>query len=219
MTDRVYDREVVFELKSQQLIVNSDRALFWKNENTLILSDLHLGKAGHFRKNGIPIPRRIHLSDLQRINSLIDRYAPRRILFLGDLFHSEENDEWNDLVFWSGHHGGVEQILVQGNHDILPASLYGETAIRVVTRLDEGPFVFSHEALACEGYNISGHVHPGVRLYGAARQGVVLSCFYFGKEYAVLPAFGLFTGSHPVRTKKGDRIFAIADNSLIGLVG
>ena len=33
-------------------------AVFWKEKNTLLLADIHLGKVGHFRKSGIPVPRK-----------------------------------------------------------------------------------------------------------------------------------------------------------------
>ena len=41
-----------------------DKCMFWKEHNSLILADLHIGKAGHFRKAGIPIPSHIHIDDL-----------------------------------------------------------------------------------------------------------------------------------------------------------
>ena len=44
-------------------------------------------------------------------------------------------------------------------------------------------------------YFFSGHIHPGIRIDGAGRQSLYFPCFYFGKKYAVLPAFSRFTGA------------------------
>ncbi|HNU41619.1 MAG TPA: phosphoesterase, partial [Cyclobacteriaceae bacterium] len=64
-------------------------------------------------------------------------------------------------------------------------------------------------------YNLSGHIHPAVRLKGTGRQSVMLPCFYFGKQQGILPAFGSFTGMARIVPKKEDRIFVIAENKVI----
>lgn len=210
----------VLHLYDQQLILDSQRALFWTQQRMLVLSDLHLGKVAHFRKNGIAVPSGVHATDLLRLEDLIRQFDPDKILFLGDLFHSELNSEWDDFTAWSHRHGQIEQLLVQGNHDIMSDEVYSATRLKILTAYQEGPFIFTHELeKGVKGYNVAGHVHPGIRLYGAARQAMVLSCFYFGQHHALLPAFGAFTGNHPVKALKGDRIFAIADGKLVDLIG
>lgn len=210
-----------FSLLGQTFVLHSSRSIFWEEESILILSDIHLGKAGHFRKHGIPVPRQVHISDLQRINSLIEKYQPTKVLFLGDLFHSDQNEEWEDFAHWSGHHAhaGIGQVLVLGNHDILEEQQYHDLGVKLCAEYVAGPFEFTHESRPSVRYNISGHVHPSIRLHGTARQGATLACFFFGRSHALLPAFGGFTGSHPIRASKGDQIFAIAEDLLIGLVG
>lgn len=211
--------QISFQLIDQELILDAFRALFWVEENTLIVSDLHLGKAGHFRKNGIPIPKSIHISDLKRLDVLIKKYHPQKVLFLGDLFHSVENREWMDFIAWSQAHDQLEQVLVQGNHDILDAKAYQKTRIEIHEELVKWPFHFSHEPMETNSYNISGHIHPGIRLHGPARQVLTLPCFYFTKKQGILPAFGNFTGQFKLKPKNGDRVFAISADSIIALVG
>jgi metallophosphoesterase superfamily enzyme len=76
--------------------------------------------------------------------------------------------------------------------------------------------VFAHEpAPSPDGYVLAGHIHPGVILHGAGRQREKLRCFYFGREYAILPAFGSLTGMIAVRPRRGDRIFVLADGEVI----
>lgn len=209
---------VSFSLKDEQLVLDADRALFWPSQSLLVISDVHLGKAGHFRKHGIPVPGQVHISDFQRLNTLIQRYHPEKILFLGDLFHSDQNNEWNDFVHWSRHHHRIHQILVRGNHDILNDDQYKQLNIEICDRYDHHPFSFSHEREPTADYNISGHVHPAVRLRGLARQGATCPCFYFAQDHALMPAFGQFTGNHPLRPRQGDQVFAIAEQVLVGFV-
>ncbi|MEQ8583179.1 MAG: ligase-associated DNA damage response endonuclease PdeM [Marinoscillum sp.] len=211
--------EYPFHHKGQSLVLSCDRSIFWEDHSALVVSDLHLGKAGHFRKHGIPVPSQIHISDLQRVNSLIERYRPQRILFLGDLFHSDQNEEWQDFTHWSNFHSNLEQILILGNHDILDHAQYERTKVQLCEEYLHGPFEFTHETRQSKAYNISGHIHPSIRLSGLARQGVTLPCFYFGQDHGLLPAFGEFTGNHPIRAKAGDQVFAIGEDLLIGLVG
>ena len=180
----------------------------------MLLSDLHLGKAGHFRKHGIPISKQVHLTDLAILDHLIDQLQPERVVLLGDLFHSEENREWLDFKNFLLGHSTINFVLVQGNHDIL-AEYPGE--ITVVPKLEEPPFSFSHIREEDDFYNISGHIHPGVSIRGRARQGITTPCFLFSKTHAILPAFGQFTGIMKIRPQKEDRVFAIADKTVIEL--
>ena len=85
----------------QMLIINKNilellpqKAIYWHDTQTLIVSDLHLGKASHFRKHGLPIPMESGIDDLQQLGLLLDIYKPQRLLILGDLFHSDYNQEW-----------------------------------------------------------------------------------------------------------------------------
>ena len=54
------------EIQNQHIILTNYRAAFWEEEETLFLSDLHVGKAAHFRKHGIAVPTSVMDSDLAR---------------------------------------------------------------------------------------------------------------------------------------------------------
>ena len=62
--------------------------IFWKEKNTLLLADIHLGKVGHFRKSGIPVPRKVEGVFYDKISKLKNSLNFSQIIFLGDLFHS-----------------------------------------------------------------------------------------------------------------------------------
>lgn len=204
----------------QDLYLVSQKAIFWENKEVLIVSDLHLGKAGHFRKSGIPIPALLHESDFEILNLLIEKYQPASILFLGDLFHSELNNQWLDLAEWIKKFKKLSIHLVKGNHDILPKYLYEfENIIIHDESLIIEPFIFTHKPLNIpfkqDLYNISGHIHPAVSLKGKARQHLKLPCFYFGKNNGLLPAFGRFTGNSLFNICKEDLIYVITGKSVI----
>jgi DNA ligase-associated metallophosphoesterase len=179
----------------------------------LLLSDLHLGKATHFRKAGIPVPLKIFQKDLDCLSLLIDRLEPSKICFLGDLFHSDINREFEMFTNWMQPYHNVKMELVRGNHDILPAAWYKKAGIKVyplATR--KGPFVFAHDPnqqTEEDNYVFSGHLHPGVNLRGSGRQKMCLPCFYFGDNQALLPAFGEFTGLSVIRPVKTDTVFVV----------
>ena len=53
-----------------------------------------------------------------------------------------------------------------------------------------------------------GHLHPAVSMK-TGRDRMRMPCFLFRGSTALLPAFGAFTGSHPIRPRPGDRIYAV----------
>ena len=78
------------------------------------------------------------------------------------------------------------------------------------------PFVLDHHPRRSDdGYVLSGHVHPGIRIYGAGRQVERLPCFHVGAAVTVLPAFGDFTGLAIVEPEEGDSVYAVAENAVI----
>lgn len=216
---------VAFQLHEQQLRLYPEKAIYWQEQDSLLLSDLHLGKAAHFRKAGMAVPAGIHQNDLQRLDFLLQQTAAARVYFLGDLFHSELNTEWWTFAEWLGKYPEKEFILIKGNHDILPDAAYNSSSLKIVaSELTISSFILTHEPLSVKNrktglYNICGHIHPAVKLRGPAFQQLTLPCFYFGLHYAILPAFGKFTGFHQIKPKKEDTVFAIAEERVLRLQG
>lgn len=218
-----------YYLRGQQLWLSADRCIFWEEEQSLIVSDLHFGKTGHFRKAGIAVPQSVYREDLLRLLCQIQYFRPRQLLVVGDLFHSRENKELGLFLKWRQDFPDLDICLIQGNHDILHQDWYKKAAIRVSPGvLSMGPFSFVHDiteitapaqdGVGSEGsagdtaggrYYFSGHIHPGIRLRGMGRQTLMFPCFYFGGGYAVLPAFGRWTGTVSIDPAPEDHVFAI----------
>lgn len=202
--------------------LSPQRCIFWEQQQALILSDLHLGKTGHFRKMGIAVPQAVYKEDLQRLFSEIQYYKPRQLIIVGDLFHSRENKEMQLFVKWRNDLPDVVFTLVKGNHDILKNEWYEQAGISIVEdQLCIDQFIFTHDASTynCTGTNhayvFSGHVHPGVVIKGISRQSLTFPCYHFSSDSAVIPAFSKFTGVYVTRKEPGDFVFAIINQSLV----
>lgn len=198
-----------------------EKALYWKRHDLLILADLHLGKVNHFRRAGIPVPEQANVANLERLIDLLKFIEPGRVIFLGDLFHSDYNEEWEVLGQVLDYFPGIKFELVEGNHDVMSPYQYEKHGIHVYKEdLVMEPFLLSHEPLEDNDsklYNLAGHVHPSVRLAGKARQGMRLPCFYFGSKSGLLPAFGAFTGTYRLKPGKKDKVFVVVNNEVIDM--
>lgn len=203
----------------EELVLMPEKALWWDAKKILMVADLHLGKINHFRKAGIPVPTKANNKNWESIIHLVQCTTPQRVIFLGDLFHSHYNEEWEVLRQLIKNFPEVSFELVVGNHDILSDNQYVRSNLKLHHEpLNEKPFAFSHhpmENTPAECYNLCGHIHPGVSLRGKGKQGVTLPCFYFGERQGILPAFGSFTGMARIQPKKEDQIFVIADNAIL----
>ncbi len=212
------DGPVTFELLGEKIELLAQKALFLEKWRTLIVADLHFGKINHFRKSGIPVPGNANDRNTELLIDCIQQSKPKEVIFLGDLFHSHYNFEWEVVGQIRKHFSQVAFELILGNHDILSNQQYERYQLNVVRQKIVGPFLLTHEpAEADDYYNLAGHIHPGVRLIGTGKQSLTLPCFYFGKRQGLLPAFGSFTGLAIITPKRDDKIFAIAEGKILEL--
>jgi len=213
-------KDTIVQVKGERLRLLVDKALYWPAARTLIIADLHLGKAMHFRKAGIAAPAGVEQENLDRLQRVVQRIRPREVLLLGDLFHSHWNGSWDAFVAVRRMHEGIAFTLITGNHDILHPDVYRRADIGREAQRVSGPFVFTHHPDPHpHQYNVAGHIHPGVRMIGKARQSFTLPCYFFGAAAAILPAFGGFTGVHVLRPTSGDRVFALTKNVVLRCMG
>lgn len=211
---------VKFSWMGETLWLSERRCIFWEEEKTLIISDPHFGKTGHFRKAGIGVPQKSFQNDLYRLFEIIQFFKPKKLLITGDLFHSAFNKEIEHFFKWRRDISYLPVILVKGNHDRFPNDFYEKQDIAVYDEVwSKKQFCFTHDPASLESgsYIFSGHVHPSIKINGFAKQSLILPCFYFGAKAAILPAFGNFTGTHPLSPTQGDIIFAITQREVIRL--
>jgi DNA ligase-associated metallophosphoesterase len=214
----VADAEIT--LLDERLVLLPERAVYWPARHALIVADAHFGKAASFRAHGIPVPRGTTSENLERLDAMLGRYPVRQIIFLGDFLHHRKgraDATLAALAAWRAKRAELDLLLVRGNHDGHAGDPPRDLRVKVVSepyRLD--PFVLCHEpSEAKRGFALSGHLHPAIVLRGRADERVRLPCFWFAPDYAVLPAFGSFTGSYLIQRQPGDQVFVVADEHVI----
>jgi DNA ligase-associated metallophosphoesterase len=210
-----------FYYKEELIQLLPEKVAFLPRHQILVVADIHLGKASHFRKEGIMIPLPSSCPDLKCLGELIDTLRPTTVVFLGDLFHSSLNHEWKDLQGFLCDYPNIRFVLTKGNHDILPSSVMEDTCIEVVPELEVGRhLVLTHapmEEVQDEKLNIVGHIHPGVLIKTKSRQSFRLPCFFQEGQCLILPAFGQLTGLHILKKAANTRIFPVLSDEVIAL--
>ena len=205
------------ELEGQHLQLHPSGALFWEDRSLLMLSDVHLGKITHFRKFGAAVPGRAIQENFILLRKLFEEFAPFQMVFLGDLFHSSFNTEWDLFEHWVKA-TPAELVLIAGNHDIISPLKFEALGIHYAQEWEVGPFLLTHHPEEREGkINICGHIHPAVVLKGQGRQSLRLPCFFHKPTQMILPALGTFTGSHALEMSSKDRAYVLAEGEVIAL--
>ncbi len=197
------------------------KVLYIPDYRLLVVSDWHLGKLTHFRKEGIFIPPVQINEEIDRMELLLEELPVERVVLLGDLFHSEWNEDWRQFTFFIQRYPHISFVLTKGNHDILAIDHWREAKIKVVPQyvLKEG-LVFSHEPqpdLPNYMINIVGHVHPGCLLKVKGRQSFRLPCFHLAERILTLPAYGKWTGVQVLPQVEGVRFFPIINDEVLEL--
>lgn len=209
---------VLHKIHHQKLWLSAQRSIFWEEQKALIVSDLHFGKTGHFRKSGIAVPQSVYKEDLQRLIDLLNYFKPEQLIVAGDFFHSHANTELNWFQKWREDFAWLKIVLVKGNHDILNDNWYKESNIEVMEnewQINSFLFTHNHCKEREDVYTFCGHIHPAVVINGAGRQSLRFPCFYFTNNYCILPAFSKFTGVVAFNASSAKSVYAIVENKLM----
>jgi DNA ligase-associated metallophosphoesterase len=169
-------------------------ALYWEEEDALLVADLHLEKGAAYAALGMLLPPYDTRATLERLGKAIRAVDPSRVVALGDSFHRAESAKRlvaDDLDFLLKLQKGREWYWICGNHDPhLPASIGGTVCATLSIR----GLILRHEpSPAPTAREIAGHLHPVARI---ARRGTVIRrrCFATDGNRLVMPAFGAYAG-------------------------
>lgn len=202
-------------LNDQSFVLHASGAVFWEEKRWLLISDVHLGKVTHFRRHGFALPVDAVVTNYRQLDAVTDFFQPEKICFLGDLFHSQLNSEWDLFAEWVARQN-AEILLISGNHDIIAPEMYTAIGVAVKAELITKNFLLVHEPETREGlFTFCGHIHPGVALRGLGRQSLRLPCFFASQRQLILPAFGEFTGKHILMPGENDKVYAITKDAVI----
>lgn len=182
------------ELGACEAVADRSGALYLVEARTLVVADMHLEKASSFAARGVLLPPYDTRETLSRLAEVIARFAPRRVVALGDSLHDRRGVERlgaAELQAIADLQIGREWVWMTGNHDpdIGPGvggDVAGELSIAGVT--------LRHEPAPCgDDCEIAGHLHPAARaLVGGLH--LRRRCFVGDGRRVVLPAFGAFAG-------------------------
>jgi DNA ligase-associated metallophosphoesterase len=208
------------EINGAEFTLLPEKALYKADEQLLVIADVHLGKASHFRKEGISIPLAAQMGDYDNLRQLFDKIKPQRVYFLGDLFHSSFNRDWHYFCDLIAKYPGIQFTLIRGNHDLIDEQLFKDICISVTDEIEDEAFIYSHDELeniAPGKINIVGHIHPGIILSGMGRQSLKLPCFYLTRTHFILPAFGVLTGLYSMDRTADSKVFIVLRDAVTRL--
>ncbi|MES2820444.1 MAG: ligase-associated DNA damage response endonuclease PdeM [Pseudomonadota bacterium] len=210
---------LVIEIAETELWLLADKAIWWPEQQALLIADIHFGKAAAYRKLGQPVPHGTTADNLQRLDALLARFPCRQLIFLGDFLHAVQSRTPALLAAlgqWRARHSALAITLVRGNHDQHAGDPPAALEIQV---LPEpwllGPFALQHEPEPHPSHHVlAGHLHPAWRLAGKGRQSLRLPCFCIGERLSLLPSFGGFTGAMTLERRAGQRLFVVGDGGI-----
>ena len=224
---------IVLSHGGETLWLLRERAAYWVERSTLLIADVHLGKAEAMQAHGVAVPACVGDESLTRISHAVKVTGAKRVIVLGDLLHAPVGVTAGLLERVSRWRGTLEAdlCLVPGNHDAAAARVVGVWGIRLLEAVhEEGGLTLKHVPPPglVERAHVAGHVHPALSVRTGRGPGKV-ACFHVcggeacgggsgggnGGGTLVLPAFSRFTGGVSVRRVRGQRLFAVTDEGVV----
>lgn len=184
---------VPFSFASQEFRLGASRAVFWTEENALLVADLHFEKASFFARHGQMLPPYDSRATLERLADALRHTGARRVFCLGDSFHDSAA-----VARMEPHAAGMldaltrttDWVWITGNHDEDAAAPGGT----LVDELDVRGIKLRHIARKGSAEaEVSGHFHPKLRVSIRGRS-IARPCAVASENRLILPAFGAFTG-------------------------
>ncbi len=189
------------EIRLNGAVLSADPsgALLWPARRTLVVADLHLEKGSAFAARGQLLPPYDTRATLERLEALIARHRPDRVVCLGDSFHDGEAGgrlSAPDRARLGRLTASCDWVWIEGNHDPEPPDDLGG---RIEAELVDPPLVFRHQARKRRtkahpvAGEVSGHWHPKAAVHLPPKR-ISAPCFVSDGRRLVLPAFGAYTG-------------------------
>jgi DNA ligase-associated metallophosphoesterase len=186
---------------NDRFILDASGALYWPDQQLLVVADLHFEKGSSFAAAYRPLPPHDTTQTLINLAAIIDVYQPKRVVCLGDSFHDRSAAarlSLTDLGKLQALATNRDWIWIIGNHDPVLPEIVGGTTAKALT---VDGITFQHEP-AEDTYRsvdqrsqkiIFGHFHP-VALVSLSGRLMRRRCFVMGSQRLLMPAFGTYAG-------------------------
>ena len=207
------------QIKGERFFFDKSGSIFLENLNTLIFSDLHLGKSLSFANQGNLIPPFDLDETLLNLEYVINKYNPKRLISLGDSFHensSIQNMKRKHIDIINNLFYKTDVTWIEGNHDsniLFKNKLVG--SFKNFYKLKNFKFVHSKSEInEVNIFEFSGHYHPKINL---KFNGLNYSykCFVLTENFCILPSFGTFTGGLDIKSNALQKILPINKQIII----
>ena len=206
-------------IKGEKFVFDKSGSIFLENLNTLIFSDLHLGKGLSFANLGNFIPPFDLDETLLNLKSIIEKYKPKRLISLGDSFHENKSIHKMERKYVNIINNLLHKIditWIEGNHDsnlLFKDKIQGN--FKNFYKLENFKFVHSKSEIdELNIFEFSGHYHPKVTL---KFNGLNYSykCFILTDNFCILPSFGTYTGGLDIKSNALKKILPINKQIII----
>ena len=183
---------ITVDFHGLELVLDRSGVAYVPSERAVLVADLHFEKATALMRGGLFLPPYDTHETLAKLAAAISRFAPRRVICLGDSFHDVDAatrlsaDARQSLTELSRRR---DWVWLSGNHDPSPAGF----DVAAELRLER--VILRHEPRFDRPEpQIAGHLHPCARIVQRGRS-LRRRCFAQAKHHLILPAFGALTGS------------------------
>ncbi len=180
-------------------MIDNRAALYWPEQDCLLVGDLHFEKGSYLSQYAAPVPRYDSRATLNTLAALLATYQPEKVICLGDSFHDtgaferlidEDVNHLQSLI-----HSVSEWIWVEGNHDPdIPMSLGGVVTPQVELTTQSGTVIdCQHIPQTSDRAQIVGHYHPKGKFVSRPRR-FSGKCLVATDKLMLMPALGQYTG-------------------------
>jgi DNA ligase-associated metallophosphoesterase len=174
-------------LCGKSFVADSTGALYWRAEDILIVSDLHLEKGSYLTEEKVTLPPYDIRSGFEKLEEAIDRYEPHSVIAVGDSFCGGASLSFRDIDWLKDLMEDREWRWVVGESgQPIPESVGGvicaaHAVANIKLRYEPTRAPVSHE--------IAGRMHPvaRVREYDHTTRS---RCFVSNGLRLILPSMG-----------------------------
>lgn len=174
-----------------------ERCIWVPSRSAVIIADLHLGYEAVLRMDGVAMPRYQDRVISRRLEHILNRYHPQRIIINGDFKHNFSRNlrqEWREVSAMLSFLSEEREVhLVRGNHD---------NFLKTIAVRQEVPMSWHHELqgvtithghrgdeVPTDGRMLLAHEHPFIKLRDEVGATLSMPCYLYNAQVAIMPAF------------------------------